>query len=54
METKTAIWMGMVVGSAFGGYVPVLWGDSLFSMTSVILTAVGGLVGIYLAFKLTH
>jgi hypothetical protein len=41
----------MVVGSAIGGYIPLLWGGSLFSFTSIILTAVGGIAGIYAGFK---
>jgi hypothetical protein len=36
----------MTVGSVVGGYAPILWGDSAFSMTSVLLTAVGGCIGI--------
>lgn len=44
----------MGVGSAIGGYLPILWGGSAFSMSSVILTAVGGIAGIWLGFKLTH
>ena len=44
----------MIVGTTAGGYLPMLWGDSLFSMTSVFLTAVGGFLGIYLGFKLSQ
>lgn len=43
----------MAVGSVVGGYVPVLWGGSLFSLTSVFLTAVGGIAGIWAGFKLS-
>ncbi|MEI6042628.1 MAG: hypothetical protein WCQ00_03645 [bacterium] len=52
MSRKTLIYIFMVVGSTAGGYLPLLWGDSFFSMTSVVLTAVGGFLGIYLAYKL--
>lgn len=44
----------MLVGGTAGGYIPMLWGDSLFSMSSVLLTAVGGFLGIYLAFKISQ
>jgi hypothetical protein len=44
----------MAIGSAAGGYIPVLWGDSFFSMWSVILTALGGIAGIYVGFKLSN
>jgi hypothetical protein len=44
----------MLIGSAVGSYVPVLWGGSLFSFSSVILTAVGGALGIYIGFKINN
>ena len=43
----------MSIGSLIGSYIPALWGESMFSMSSIILTAVGGLVGIWAGFKLT-
>lgn len=52
METKQLIWIGMVVGSAVGGYLPLLWGSSLFSFSSIVLTAVGGIAGIWAGYKL--
>ena len=54
MSRKTLIYIGMAVGGAVGGYMPMLWGDSAFSMASVLLTAVGGFLGIYLGFKLSQ
>lgn len=44
----------MLIGSAIGGYIPVLWGDSFLSLSSVILTAVGGILGIWLGFKISN
>lgn len=44
----------MAVGSAIGGYIPLMWGGSLFSFSSVLLTAVGGLAGVFLGFKITR
>jgi hypothetical protein len=52
MDRNKLIWLGMIVFSALGSYLPVLWGGSVFSMSSVILTAVGGFAGIYLGLKL--
>lgn len=43
---------GMFIGSGIGSYAPLLWGGSVLSMASIILTGVGGIVGIYLGFKL--
>ena len=52
MNRKSLIWTGMFVGSALGSYLPLIWGGSWFSFTSVVLTAVGGILGIYLGFKI--
>ncbi len=54
MGTKQTIWIGMFVGSAIGGYIPMLWGGSLFSFSSIILTAAGGIAGIWLGFKIAN
>jgi hypothetical protein len=52
MSSKSLIWIFLFIGSTIGGAIPMLWGDSFFSVWSVILTAVGGIVGIYIGFKL--
>lgn len=50
MSKKTLIWGGLTVGSALGGYLPALWGGELISFSSVILSAAGGIVGIWLGY----
>lgn len=52
MSSKTLIWIGMGVGGTIGGLLPYLWGASYLSFSSVILTGVGGLVGIWAGYKL--
>lgn len=54
MESKQLIWLGMIVGSSVGGFVPMLWGDGYFSFSSIIFSTLGGVLGIYAAFKVTH
>ena len=54
MSRKTLILIFMSIGSAAGGYLPMLWGDNMFSMTSVFLTALGGFLGIYIGFKISQ
>ena len=44
----------MMVGSTLGGLVPSLWGDSYLSFSSIILTAIGGIIGIYVGFRLAN
>ena len=52
MSTKTLIWIGMIVGSAIGGYLPLLWGGDLLSFSSLILSTLGGIAGIWLGYRL--
>ena len=52
MSQKTLIWIGLFVGSTIGGWIPSLWGDDFLTMSSVLLTAVGGLIGVWAGFKL--
>ena len=54
MDSKKLVWVFMVVGSTIGGYIPTLWGDGFLSMSSVLLSAVGGILGIWIAFKLNN
>ncbi len=51
MSKKTLIWGGLTVGSALGGYLPALWGGELISFSSVISSAAGGIVGIWLGYR---
>ncbi len=51
MSTKSLVMLGMTVGSAIGSFIPTLWGASFLSYTSLILSAVGGLLGIWIAMK---
>lgn len=48
------IWLGMIVGSTIGGFIPDLWGAGILSFSSILLSGIGAIVGIYVAFKLMH
>jgi uncharacterized membrane protein YeaQ/YmgE (transglycosylase-associated protein family) len=53
MSRKTVIMIAMVIGSCLAGYLVSLFGFGVFSFTSLIASAIGGSLGIYVAFKLT-
>lgn len=53
MNSKKIVMLGMVVGSTIGGYIPTFFGFSAFSYASVVTTAIGGAIGIYITYKLT-
>lgn len=48
------IWFGMTVGMFVGGTIPMLWGSSELSFSAVILSTIGGLVGIWFGLKMSH
>lgn len=52
MNSKPLIWIGLFVGSTLGGFVPELWGVSAFSFTSVLFSALGGFIGVWLGWKI--
>ena len=52
MDRKKLIWLGLAAGSIVGSSIPALWGSSLFSLTSSFLSAIGGLAGIWLGYRL--
>jgi uncharacterized membrane protein YeaQ/YmgE (transglycosylase-associated protein family) len=49
---QARIWLGVLVGSTVGGFIPNLWGAGLLSYSSVVLSAVGGFVGLWLVYKM--
>jgi hypothetical protein len=51
---KSLIWVGMIVGSTVGAYIPELWGAGVFSFSSIFLSAVGGIAGILIGFKMSR
>jgi len=53
MSSKTAVMIGMVLGSTIGGYLPSFFGISAFSFIGIVGNVVGGIVGIFIAYKLT-
>jgi len=52
---KTLILTGAVLGGIGGAYLPYLWGDTeLFSIWSIVLSTIGGIVGIWLGYLLAR
>lgn len=49
---KPLVMLFMVIGSTIGGYIPTLFGAGVFSFTSVVTTFIGGMLGIWLAFRM--
>jgi uncharacterized membrane protein YeaQ/YmgE (transglycosylase-associated protein family) len=51
MNSKPYLWIGMVVGSYVGAYIPTLFGVDMFSGWSIFWSAVGAFAGLYLGYK---
>lgn len=47
------VWLGAIVGSTIGSYMPSLWGAGIFSFSSLFLGAIGGAAGIIIAYRMT-
>ncbi|MDE2037892.1 MAG: hypothetical protein KGI69_01540 [Patescibacteria group bacterium] len=52
MNRKTLIWIGLFAGSTVGGSIPLIWGGGFLSFSSIVLSAAGGLAGIWAGFRL--
>jgi hypothetical protein len=49
---KKFVMTGMVIGSFIGSYIPLIWGDSALSMSSLFFGALGGSIGIWAGYKM--
>jgi len=51
VASKKTYYLAAFIGSVIGGYIPKLWGAGFLSFSSVILSAVGGILGIVVVYK---
>ncbi len=49
---KALIWIGAIVGSTLGGWIPALWHASLLSFSGIIGSTLGGILGIVAGYKI--
>jgi predicted MFS family arabinose efflux permease len=54
MRSRSAIWVGILIGSTIGGLIPELWGEGAFSYSSLLLSGVGAFVGLWLGFRISN
>ena len=54
MTPKTLIWIGAAVGGTVGGFIPTLFGADALGFWSIVWSTVGGIAGIWGAFKLSQ
>jgi hypothetical protein len=50
---KIAIWIGIMIGGTLGGWIGALMTHgNWFSLTSLLLSGVGSLIGIWIGYKI--
>jgi hypothetical protein len=49
---KSLIYLGIAVGGAIGSYIPVLFGQDMFSVASLFGSVVGSFAGLWAGYKL--
>jgi uncharacterized membrane protein YuzA (DUF378 family) len=54
MMSKGPTYMGGSVGSFGGSFIPSLWGAGQLSMWSILFFLIGGIMGVWLAYRLFY
>ena len=52
--SRSLIWLGLFIGSTVGSLVPEAWGADLFSFSSILCSAIGGIGGIWLGYHISR
>lgn len=53
MSSKVLVYLGMIIGSVIGGYIPTLFGAGLISYSSVLFSGIGAILGVIICYKLS-
>jgi len=52
MNRNKLVWLFLFIGSSIGGFIPTLWDSSFISMSGIFGSAIGGLIGIWIGWKI--
>lgn len=52
MNSNKITWIFVAVFGTIGGFIPLLWGETAFSFSSLIFNGIGGIFGIWLAYRI--
>jgi uncharacterized membrane protein YeaQ/YmgE (transglycosylase-associated protein family) len=50
---QSRIWLGILIGSTIGGFIPALWEAELLCYSALLLSTVGAFVGLWIGYKLS-
>lgn len=54
MRRNPLIWIGLLVGSTIGGFIPDLWGAGMFSFSGILFSGIGAVAGIFAGFYISQ
>ncbi len=54
MSNKSVYILFITIGSIAGGYLPSLWGGSMLSFTGFFLSAIGSIIGFWVAYRIMN
>ncbi len=54
MSGKVIIYALLFAGSVIGGFIPLLWGADFLSVSSLVFSSLGSVVGIIIGLKITQ
>lgn len=54
MDSKKMVWVGMTIGGGVGSLIPLVWGASELSFSSIIFSGIGACIGIRFGFKMSQ
>jgi hypothetical protein len=49
--SKTIVYIGAIIGSILGSFIPLIWGAGFLSISSLIFSTAGALLGIFVVLK---
>jgi uncharacterized membrane protein YeaQ/YmgE (transglycosylase-associated protein family) len=53
VSSKTIVYLFVFIGSIVGAYIPSLWGAGYLSISSLVFSSIGAIIGIIISLKLT-
>jgi uncharacterized membrane protein YeaQ/YmgE (transglycosylase-associated protein family) len=52
MNPRPLIYIGLTIGSTIGSFIPTIWGAGYFSISSIVFSMFGAMIGMWLGYKL--
>jgi hypothetical protein len=52
--SKKLIWLGFFVGSTVGNMLPTMWGDDLLSVSGIVFSVLGGILGMWAGYRFSQ